>query len=185
VWGLFSYEDIFVAGIGFDIAGAVLLAKGLLLSSRHILSISSTYLGFNSQEIVSRVEDKVSTYFGVGALVLGFLLQLAGYALDLALRSAPPASPIRGGLAFAVVGFVIVFVVLFYRLSLPAWRMRFLFDIAHYDNDHSTKQAHPYGRRLVFFGEKIGFPIKDDESEVDYARRVWHVGRITEGDPVG
>jgi hypothetical protein len=80
VWGLFSYEDIFVAGIGFDIAGAVLVAKGLLLSSPSILRLSSSYWGFSPPEVVARVEDKVSTYFGIGALLLGFLLQLKSFA---------------------------------------------------------------------------------------------------------
>jgi hypothetical protein len=38
VWGFFSYEDIFVAGIGFDIAGAYLLARGLLFVGAHEIS---------------------------------------------------------------------------------------------------------------------------------------------------
>jgi hypothetical protein len=184
VWGPFSYEDIFVAGIGFDFAGAFLLARGLLfLSAPDILNLASSYWGFSPPEIVAHVEEKVSTNIGVAALVVGFLLQLVGYVVDLALRSASPPSSARAWVAVGVAAVSILITVAVYVLQLRPWRRRLLLDIAHYDK--SGKQPYPYGHYLVVLGDQIGFPAREGEAQADYARRVWYVDRIIEGGPPG
>jgi hypothetical protein len=177
----FSYEDLFVFGIGFDIAGAYLLAKGLLLSSRQILNLSSSFLDFNPPGVVSRAEDKATTYIGVGALLLGFLLQLLGYLLDLEFRSTLSPSRTRALLAFLLAAFAIDLVFLLYRLLKHPWRNHYLVDISCYDR--SGKQPYPYGRSLELLGAQIGFPRLDDESPAAYAKRVWNVDQITDRDP--
>ena len=180
---LFSYEDIFVAGIGFDIAGAYLLARGLIQSPPRILILSSSFFGFNPAQVVARIEDKVSAYFGVSTLVLGFLAQLVGYVLDLALRSAPPASPARAYVAVGVAASAIAVVIGVYRsLRRPLGR-RAIFDIAHFGT--SGKQPDPYGHSLKALGTAFGYPTLESESDQAYAKRVWHVDKIIEGDPSG
>lgn len=180
--GFFSYEDIFVAGIGFDIAGAFLLARGLLfLSAPEILNLAASYYGWSPPEIVARVEEKVSTNIGVGALVLGFLFQLLGYVLDLALRNASPASLARAWWAVSVAAIAILLTIVTYVLLLPPWRRRLLLDIAHYDK--SGKQPYPFGQYLKIFGAVIGSPALEGESEEAYAKRVWRVDKIVEGSP--
>ncbi|TME57173.1 MAG: hypothetical protein E6I60_02405 [Chloroflexi bacterium] len=182
VFDYLSYEDIFVVGIGFDIAGAFLLAKGLLLPSRQIMNLSATYFGFNPSEVVARVEDKISTYIGVSALVTGFLFQLLGYVLDLAFRTVSPASPTRALLAAFGAAVAIGLVRLIYPLVLPTWRRRLLIDVAHYDQ--SGKQAHPYGAYLLAFGGKLHMqPALPNESQEAYSKRVWRVTTIIEGGP--
>jgi hypothetical protein len=77
-----SVDDLFTAGIGFDVVGAVLVAKGLLVSAKQ--SFRRAYVGFGGwgfAQLVTRAEDWVDGWFGASFLVLGFSLQLVAYAL--------------------------------------------------------------------------------------------------------
>lgn len=78
---LFSVEDIFAAGLGFDIAGAILLAKGLLVSPQELKLRSVTYVGHNPPAIAGLVSDWVDGLFGIIGLSLGFALQIVGYSV--------------------------------------------------------------------------------------------------------
>jgi hypothetical protein len=74
--------DLFLVGLVFDISGAVLLAKGLLLSPR-TLSKLNTYWGLSHGQPQDRVDNRVAGEFGVTYLVLGFALQFVGYSLNI------------------------------------------------------------------------------------------------------
>jgi hypothetical protein len=80
---MLSTLDPFVVGLGFDISGAILLARGLLISPELIAKVSATLYGFNAGDVVDRCQNRVDAMFGLGALVAGFGLQIIGYALDL------------------------------------------------------------------------------------------------------
>ncbi len=181
VQDLLSYEDVFAIGIGLDIAGAFLLAKGLLLSIRQIRNLSATYFDFSGAEVVARVEDRVSTYIGVAALALGFMCQLTGYVIGSMLSFNPSPSVWRAGAVVALALLAVGVVLLVYRTALPAWRKRLLIEFAHYDN-HGLKQKYAYGAYLLILGTHMPPRVKD-ESEMDYAKRVWHVDQIIEGAP--
>jgi hypothetical protein len=72
-------NDLFAAGIGFDLAGAYLLAKGLLLEPRLLLETAQMRAEYNVTRIVEGCRDRARGEIGVGALLLGFVLQLFGY----------------------------------------------------------------------------------------------------------
>jgi hypothetical protein len=148
------------------------------MSAPKILNLATPVYGWSPAQIVARVEEKVSTNIGVGALVLGFVFQLLGYVFDFALRSAPPASQSRARVAVGVAALAILLVVALYVLLLRPLRRWLLLDIARYDN--SGRQPFPSGKHLVVLGNEIGLPTKLGESEVDYAKRAWHVNRILE-----
>ena len=93
----FSLEDLFVVGIGFDIAGACLLGRGLLTSALGIARRATSYLGYSGPLATSQIEDKVDAIVGLAALILGFILQAAGYAFVL---SREPSE--KGHLATAI-----------------------------------------------------------------------------------
>ncbi len=78
-----SLTDLFLVGLAFDICGAVLLAKGLLLSPR-LLSKLNTNWGVGYGQHRDRCENRVAGEFGMSYLVVGFLLQAVGYCLDIA-----------------------------------------------------------------------------------------------------
>jgi len=78
-----SLTDLFLVGLAFDICGAILLAKGLLLSPR-LLSKLNTWWGVSDRQHQDRCENRVAGEFGVAYLVVGFFLQAVGYSLDIA-----------------------------------------------------------------------------------------------------
>jgi hypothetical protein len=79
---LLSVDDLFTAGIGFDVVGAFLLARGLLVSAKQ--SLRRAYIGFGGLgfgQLTTRAEDWVDGWFGASSLMLGFILQLIAYTL--------------------------------------------------------------------------------------------------------
>lgn len=78
-----SLTDLFLVGLAFDISGAILLAKGLLISPR-ALSKLNTWWGVSDGQHQDRCENRVAGEFGTGYLVVGFVFQAVGYSLDIA-----------------------------------------------------------------------------------------------------
>lgn len=72
-------NDLFAAGIGFDIAGAYVLATGLMLEPRLLLEQGQSRWDYNIANIVEACRDRARGEVGISALVIGFLLQLLGY----------------------------------------------------------------------------------------------------------
>lgn len=79
---LLSLTDLFMVGLGFDIAGAVLLLRGLLLSPGAIASLHTWY-GIEVGATLERAENRVDGFYGGFGLVTGFFLQAVGYAAEL------------------------------------------------------------------------------------------------------
>ncbi len=77
-----SITDLFMVGLGFDIAGAVLLLRGLLLSPKAIASLH-TFYGIEVGATLERAENRVDGFYGGFGLVAGFFLQAVGYAAEL------------------------------------------------------------------------------------------------------
>ena len=97
---LVSWSDVFVVGIGFDIAGAYLLAKGLLMSDRQVLGLARSYYGGSPDQVVARVDDRIAGKVGVVALVVGFLFQLAGYVINVSIASATTSTSMGRALSW-------------------------------------------------------------------------------------
>lgn len=72
---------LFVTGIAFDIAGAVLVLGAILRArAKEVADEAVTVTGYNSALARARAEEKRYAISGGALLVLGFTLQLAGYA---------------------------------------------------------------------------------------------------------
>jgi hypothetical protein len=78
-----SLADLFLVGLVLDVSGALLLARGLLLSPRE-LSRLNTFWGVGYGQHEDRIRNRVAGEFGVTYLVAGFLLQAAGYSFAIA-----------------------------------------------------------------------------------------------------
>lgn len=78
-----SLTDLFIVGLALDITGAILLAKGLLISPATISDISATLWGGNPETARDRCRNRVDAEFGVAYLASGFFLQAVGYSLDI------------------------------------------------------------------------------------------------------
>ena len=97
--------DAFTFGIGCDIAGATLLARGVLGSDAQIAMASSARLGWNPVDLHGRIADRVDGSAGLAGLILGFVAQAVGYALGLGgATSRTGTQAVLTGVAFAVVG---------------------------------------------------------------------------------
>ena len=77
-----SLTDLFLVGLALDISGAVLLAKGLLLSPRMLARLNTVW-GVGEGLHEDRLRNRVDGEFGIGYLVAGFTLQAVGYSLDI------------------------------------------------------------------------------------------------------
>jgi hypothetical protein len=77
-----SINDLFVAGLGIEIAGAVLLARGLLIGPATMASLN-TWQGIETGAATERCRNWVDAAFGVSYLLAGFILQAAGYETEL------------------------------------------------------------------------------------------------------
>jgi hypothetical protein len=77
-------QDFFTAGLGCDIGGAYLLAKGLLLGAPDLTRLSGSFYDTNKYAAVSMARDKIDAMSGLAALGVGFLLQAIGYIDGLA-----------------------------------------------------------------------------------------------------
>jgi hypothetical protein len=109
--------DLFTAGLGAEIAGAALLAKGLLLSPTQLASRSRAYYDISPVAVLTLSEDRVDALFGVGGLLAGFALQIVGYFLSLASMSDDSgitAAGISVVFPFAAAALVVI----------PWWRLR-------------------------------------------------------------
>jgi hypothetical protein len=79
----FSLTDLFLVGLGYDITGAILLARGLIASATGISLLVATYWGgFNNDDAVDRCKNRIDGESGLALLALGFLLQAVGYVLE-------------------------------------------------------------------------------------------------------
>lgn len=115
---MWTLADLFLVGLVLDISGAVLLAKGLLLSPR-TLSKLDTWWGVGHGQHQDRVANRVAGEFGVAYLVLGFALQFVGYSLDIAGVSTETGSDrLAAALGMAVVALALA--VLSWRVLRPA-----------------------------------------------------------------
>ena len=72
---------LFVTGIALDISGALLVIGAVLLSrSADLGEEAMTVLGFSSARIHASANERAFGWAGACLLVLGFVLQLIGYA---------------------------------------------------------------------------------------------------------
>ena len=150
----FSITDLFVVGLGLDAAGAVLLAKGLLIDPKTIGKVAGTYWGVNLGETVDRSQNRVDAKYGVGCLLAGFLLQAIGYMLEL----GGATSPAGGDHALTAVALGVLAVALAFGVYF-AFRRREL------------------KRTLVAIA--LSKEEKDKDEQDDRLQEVWTVARAT------
>lgn len=181
----FAIEDLFTAGLGLDIAGAYLLARAVNTSSEVIAASSATVYGSNTYLLVKQVEDKVDGKSGLVALVSGFVVQVCAYIVTL---SSPELSASGFGLASAL--FAALSAVCSGVIALALWaflrrplRRRELVELARVSKSF-TREPRPYAATLLRFGKALGQEPRTDETESAYAKRVWNVDAIAEGEPL-
>ncbi len=133
-----SLTDLFIVGLALDITGAILLAKGLLISPATISSVSATLWGGNPETARDRCRNRVNAEFGVGYLAGGFFFQAVGYSLDIGgVTSETGTSRLIAALSMALI--VAALAVAIYAL-LHATRERQLIGEAEAEGDRRQKE---------------------------------------------
>jgi hypothetical protein len=173
---VFHITDLFVVGIGFDIAGAYLLARGLLINP-HGLYVRFTIAGAGTR-FVDEAKDRVMAVVGLGALVFGFTIQALGYALSLAVEP-PDDKSVRSALVAVGLATLAVLMIVGVERITRRRRLRSLFlAIARADPIGDGPVGAPTVRILVTGAPGIGVERENDESDEAYARRAFGVEHV-------
>jgi hypothetical protein len=172
---MLSVEDLFLAGIGCDIAGGYLVSRGLLAPIPQLATLGGTMFALERPRAPFAVEDRIRGSVGLVTLVLGFALQAVGYALLLSntrVRYGSEEAIIGVGIALAL-GLLIPLAESRVR---PWWRDRILVRVARFDYEggHAPLER-PVAHVLRAFGEQTGRPLLTDEDDVAYCARVFGV----------
>jgi hypothetical protein len=77
-----TFADFFVVGLGVELVGAWLIARGLLVPLP-LLKSFGTWGGIGAAEVVDRARNRVDAWFGVIYLLVEFLAQLSGYLFQI------------------------------------------------------------------------------------------------------
>jgi hypothetical protein len=167
--------DLFVAGAGFDVAGAFLLARGLTATperaARRLVQSRNSLARFD----VRSAEDYADGRIGRASLILGFLLQTLAYVL-LAHKGTESLSHTWGAYVGLVASGVaaVLLVLAIARMAHPWLRDRWLVEFARIDN-YGYVHTDPSADELFSFGQILN--IRPYEREVAdpeaYAQRVF------------
>jgi hypothetical protein len=169
----FHVTDLFAVGIGFDIAGAYLLARGLLLTP-YGLWVRFTLAGAGTR-FVDEARDRAMAVVGLAALVFGFMIQALGYALSLAVEPPAGKSVTSALVAVGLATLAALAIVSGERITRRR-RLRSLFvAIARADTTGDGPAGAPTVRILVTGAPEIGVDRETDESDEAYARRAFGV----------
>ena len=168
--------DLFAVGIGFDIAGAYLLARGLLISP-HGLWVRFTIAGAGTR-FVDEAKDRVMAVVGLGALASGFMIQAFGYALSLAVEP-PNDKSITSALVAVALATLAALLIIGAEAITRVRRLRSLFmAIACADTVGDGPAGAPTVRILVVGAPEIGVQRENGEPDEDYARRAFGVDQV-------
>lgn len=114
---IWSVTALAACGLGLDICGAGILARGLFQSEREIISVATTEVRINAGELsvgpfgdrltvghptllLSRVEDRIDGLIGFLMLASGFLTQAAAVVVSV----VDPPGKTGGSVALGAVG---------------------------------------------------------------------------------
>jgi hypothetical protein len=178
---VFQSTDAFTFGIGCDLAGAYLLARGLLASDRQMAMAGATTWNWNAVDILGRARDRVDAQAGILALLLGFVTQAAGYTLGLSgVSTASGAVQVAVGVLLSIVAGMLV---------LGGWAMsregalkRRLVAVASIDGGTGETLARPDANMLFSLGMAAGWSglmVNDTpETRAVYCERVFGVPAV-------
>jgi hypothetical protein len=179
--GPLSISDLAAAGIGFEIAGAGALARGVYRSpeqiSRRIAIASNSFAAFRVAEAENRSDAEV----GFGCLVFGFLIQALAYAF--VAEGMKSSSKVAGAGSVAILcSFACVAIGYGVGRYVPPRRTkRFLVTIACYDR-WGVRHDAPHAGELSQYGVLLGYELTPEENASEeghnaYLNRVFGIER--------
>jgi hypothetical protein len=175
----FSINNWLAFGIGFAFAGSIVLARALITSPREYAARVIRSGNNNAIQNVSYAENKADAQVGIAALVVGFAIQ--GFVTVL---MTGHASALSGGWSYLVTaGWIALPVILVWLVDdKTRWNRtrRYLIELARYERYRELRQPAADINELKIYGRilKEGREARPDETDEDYAKRVWNAGEI-------
>lgn len=168
-----SLYDLFTLGLGLEIGGAALLVRSTFISPQRIL-VDNALWGSPYYRVVSAARGRTEAFVGFSGLLVGFLVQIAGYAAYLA-RSGHATYGQERAWAAAVVALLVA--PLWFCLGLFVTKVVFRGLLVRVAKQQPNKAPllEPRADSLVQWGQAAGFPPLDDEAVPDYLCRVFNV----------
>jgi hypothetical protein len=170
---------MFLAGLGFDLAGAYLVSRGLLQTTPELAKSGGTVWPLERPRVTYAVEDRCRATVGLGALALGFVLQAAGYVDVLTGAKVHPGAA-QALIGVSLAALVVVLTLLGERALRPRWRDRLLVKVARFDPQNGQLRDRPLARLLASYAEELGRPRNVGEDDAAYCRRLFKVETRTE-----
>lgn len=181
---LLSITDLFMVGLGFDLAGAALLLRGLLISPKAIASLHTWY-GIEVGATLERAQNRVDGFYGGVGLVTGFFLQAVGYAAELA-GAEGDTGPGRLIVALLLCAASTLAILLIYAATNEKALKRTLVQVAlsREGSGNLGDEKGPQWTRekviiLVKLGEGAGWPRLESDNDgitrVNYVQRVFGI----------
>jgi hypothetical protein len=174
----FAVTDLFVVGLGFDLVGAWLLARGLIAKPQIIVSRNTSYWGSNAPSALAAAEDRIDGQFGVASLLLGFGCQAVGYVLDLAgVGTTPVHSTGRTVTALGLLLAAVVIALGVRHVSRTRLLLSLLVEIAHWQATSADKPAVRQDRadpaQLASWAGNLNLRRRAEEDQWAYTKRAF------------
>lgn len=80
---VFQLQDLWTAGLGCDLGGAILLARGLVGHPSQLSRNAGTFFGSGPYQVIGAARDRIDAITGLTGLGAGFVLQATGYIAGL------------------------------------------------------------------------------------------------------
>lgn len=163
-------QDLYTAGIGFDLGGAFLLARGLINSPAELIRLAGSYWDSNKYQALSVARNRLDAVAGVAGLGAGFLLQAVGYV---ALVSRPHGNRTGWVEALAAAAFAVLTLIATILLGNVYRRRRLiplLVEMAHWTLDNE-RLAYPRANILPGWIAALGRRRRDGEDDLAFVRR--------------
>lgn len=168
--GLFQLQDLYTAGIGFDLGGAFLLARGLINPPAELTRLGSSFYGSNRFQAISLARNRLDAVAGVSGLFAGFILQAIGYieVLSVAHRTATGTDEALVAAAFALLALATVMLV--GNVYRQKRLIPLLVEMARWTLD-DERMAYPSASLLPHWVEALE-SRREGENDLDLVRRI-------------
>lgn len=168
--GYLQLQDFYTAGVGCDLGGAFLLARGLINRPAELTRLAGSFYGSNAYEAISVAKNRLDAVVGVLGLGAGFTLAVVGYLAALATphttRTGTPEVLVGAALALFALAVTLAAGHVYRRLRL----VPLLIEMARFT---MTEERMPFPRAALLprWLEALGHDRREGEDDLGFVRR--------------